>query len=75
MERVYGVQVIAYGHAGDGNLHLRIIKPNDMPLDEWHALYRPFLDDYYRRVARLGGTITPNTDRFQTVRLPADRHG
>ena len=58
MERVYGVQVIAYGHAGDGNLHLRIIKPDDMPPDEWHALYRPFLDDYYRRVARLGGTIS-----------------
>jgi glycolate oxidase len=58
MERVYGVQVIAYGHAGDGNLHLRIIKPDEMAVDAWRALYHPFLDDFYRRVARLGGTIS-----------------
>lgn len=58
MERVYGVQVIAYGHAGDGNLHLRIVKPDEMSLDAWGALYHPFLDDFYRRIARLGGTIS-----------------
>lgn len=58
MERVYGVQVIAYGHAGDGNLHLRIVKPDEMSLDAWRALYHPFLDDFYRRIARLGGTIS-----------------
>lgn len=58
MERVYGVQVIAYGHAGDGNLHLRIVKLDEMSLDAWRALYHPFLDDFYRRIARLGGTIS-----------------
>ncbi len=58
MERTFGVQVIAYGHAGDGNLHLRIVQPDGMSTEAWHELYHPFLDDFYRRIARLGGTIS-----------------
>jgi glycolate oxidase len=56
--RRYGVEVIAYGHAGDGNLHLRILKPAEMSPEAWQAMQHPLLEDFYGRVARLGGTIT-----------------
>jgi glycolate oxidase len=52
------VSVPCYGHAGDGNLHARIIKGPEMPVEEWEALKPRILSDLYRTVRRLGGTIS-----------------
>ncbi|HEX9118579.1 MAG TPA: FAD-linked oxidase C-terminal domain-containing protein, partial [Anaerolineae bacterium] len=54
----HGVEYIAYGHAGDGNLHIRILKPETMPDEQWQAGATARTEDLYRRVAALGGTIT-----------------
>ncbi|MFM1884362.1 MAG: hypothetical protein RL168_546 [Bacteroidota bacterium] len=56
--REYGFQSVCYGHAGDGNLHVNIVK-GDMPDDEWHG---PKLQEgirtLFKEVVAMGGTIS-----------------
>ncbi len=54
----YNVLIPCYGHAGDGNLHATPIKRPEMPLAEWQARLPALLEELYRAVARLGGTIS-----------------
>jgi glycolate oxidase len=54
----YGVLIPCYGHAGDGNLHATPVKRPETSLAEWHARLPSLLEDLYRVVARLGGTIS-----------------
>jgi glycolate oxidase len=54
----HGVSIPCFGHAGDGNLHARIIKGQEMPIEAWEALKPEILSDLYRTVRRLGGTIS-----------------
>jgi glycolate oxidase len=54
----YGVSIPCFGHAGDGNLHARIIKGEEMPVETWEALKPEILSDLYGTVRRLGGTIS-----------------
>jgi glycolate oxidase len=54
----YGVLIPCYGHAGDGNLHATPVKRPETPLAEWQARLPSLLDELYRAVARLGGTIS-----------------
>lgn len=54
----YGVRIPAYGHAGDGNLHTRIVKDPDTPLPKWHATLPKILTDLYELTASLGGRIS-----------------
>ena len=54
----YGVVIPCFGHAGDGNLHARIIKGQETPVERWEALKPEILAGLYRTVRRLGGTIS-----------------
>jgi glycolate oxidase len=54
----YGVPIPAYGHAGDGNLHTRIAKPDEMELEPWKRLLPKILHDLYALTAGLGGKIS-----------------
>ena len=54
----YGVRIPAYGHAGDGNLHTRIVKDPDWPMDKWQQTLPAVLTDLYRLTADLGGRIS-----------------
>jgi len=54
----YGVRVPAYGHAGDGNLHTRIVKDPDWPMDKWKATLPQVLTALYKLTADLGGRIS-----------------
>jgi glycolate oxidase len=47
-----------FGHAGDGNFHVTPMKAEEMTPEEWHATIPRVLDDLYREVVRLGGTIS-----------------
>jgi len=53
-----GLEVVWYGHVGDGNLHLNVLKPDAMPVDEFAA----FCARATRRVAALvqdcGGSVS-----------------
>jgi len=54
----YGVRVPAYGHAGDGNLHTRIVKDPDWPMDKWQQTLPAVLTALYKLTADLGGRIS-----------------
>ncbi len=54
----YGVLIPCYGHAGDGNLHATPVKRPEKPMEEWHTILPALLEELYRVVARLGGTIS-----------------
>jgi glycolate oxidase len=54
----YGVLIPCYGHAGDGNLHATPVKPPEMPLEVWQRTLPRLLEDLYKAVTRLGGTIS-----------------
>ena len=54
----YDVLIPCYGHAGDGNLHATVVKKPQTPLDEWDEKLPVVLEELYRIVAGLGGTIS-----------------
>ncbi len=54
----YGARIPAFGHAGDGNLHARILKPEGLSGADWDALRPAILRELYAEVAALGGTIS-----------------
>jgi glycolate oxidase len=58
LSRQYDVLIPCYGHAADGNLHATVVKRPGTPLEEWQAKLPQVLEDMYRVVARLGGTIS-----------------
>jgi len=61
MERLaakYGLMIPAYGHAGDGNLHTRIVKDPDWTMDRWNEALPKALAELYKLTAQLGGMIS-----------------
>lgn len=53
----YGFQSVCYGHAGDGNLHVNILK-NDMSDQAWQDELPNGIRDIFMLVKQLGGTIS-----------------
>lgn len=53
----YGFRSVCYGHAGDGNLHVNIIK-GDMSDEDWHGRLPAGIRELFGAVAALGGTIS-----------------
>lgn len=53
----YGFKSICYGHAGDGNLHVNIIKGN-MSDEAWNKQLKKGINEIFKLCKRLGGTIS-----------------
>jgi len=53
----YGFQSVCYGHAGDGNLHVNIIKGN-LSNAFWNDELPIAIRELFTEVVRLGGTIS-----------------
>ncbi len=53
----YGFQSVCYGHAGDGNLHINIIK-GDMPDEDWKNKLTNGIKAIFELTKSLGGTIS-----------------
>ena len=58
LSRKYDVPIPCYGHAGDGNLHTRIVKDPDWPLEKWQRVLPEVLHELYELTAALGGRIS-----------------
>lgn len=52
------VQIPCYGHAGDGNLHATIVKPDDWTMDTWIIQLDRILSKLYQITRTCGGTIS-----------------
>jgi glycolate oxidase len=55
--RRYGFHSVCYGHAGDGNLHVNIIK-GDLSDEEWNGSLKTGIREIFELVKSLGGTIS-----------------
>jgi glycolate oxidase len=53
----YGFKSVCYGHAGDGNLHVNIIKGN-MSDDQWNNELSKAIREIFTEVKNMGGTIS-----------------
>lgn len=51
------VRIISFGHAGDGNVHVNLLR-DDLPNDDWERLVPDISGAIYRLTLALGGTIT-----------------
>jgi glycolate oxidase len=56
LKRRYGLPIPAFGHAGDGNIHVNIMldRNNSMELENAHVLIKAL----FEKVIQMGGTIT-----------------
>jgi glycolate oxidase len=55
--KVNRVRIISFGHAGDGNVHVNILKDN-VPDERWELLVPDVTEEIYRLTLSLGGTLT-----------------
>jgi glycolate oxidase len=53
----YGFKSVCYGHAGDGNLHINIIKAG-LSDDVWHNTLTLAIREVFELTVRLGGTLS-----------------
>ena len=53
----YGFQSVCYGHAGDGNLHINIIKGN-MSDEDWSSKLKSGIREIFELTVKLGGTLS-----------------
>ena len=52
-----GLRSIMFGHAGDGNVHIDVLK-GDMDYKVWQEMLPGLKSEIYRRAINLGGSIT-----------------
>jgi glycolate oxidase len=53
----YGFESVCYGHAGDGNLHVNIIK-GKMSDDDWNNRLKEGISEIFELTVSLGGTLS-----------------
>ena len=53
----YGFQTVCYGHAGDGNLHVNIIR-GELSDEMWNVGLRQPITEIFELCVKLGGTIS-----------------
>ncbi|MEC8002880.1 MAG: FAD-binding oxidoreductase [Pseudomonadota bacterium] len=51
-------EVVWYGHIGDGNLHLNILKPEDLQIEEFKARCSEVSTDIFDAIKTLGGSVS-----------------
>jgi len=74
------IRAICYGHAGDGNLHVNLLR-GGLELSDWQRRRDSAEDDLFALVVRMGGTVTGEhgigwTQRrhLEKVRSPEEIH-
>lgn len=53
----YGFKSVCYGHAGDGNLHVNIIR-GDLSEEVWHDILPLAIREIFKLTVQLGGTLS-----------------
>lgn len=53
----YGFKSVCYGHAGDGNLHVNIIK-GDLSEEQWNNELHVAIRELFEEVVKMGGTLS-----------------
>ena len=58
LSQLYPVILPCYGHAGDGNLHVTLVKKPELAIGEWPEIEHEVLIELYKITKKLGGTIS-----------------
>ena len=53
----YGFKSVCYGHAGDGNLHVNIVK-GEMTDEDWNIKVPQGIREIFKLTVQLGGTLS-----------------
>ncbi len=53
----YGVRIISFGHAGDGNVHVNVLR-DGLSDERWQAVVPVVTQEIFRLALSLGGTLT-----------------
>ena len=53
----FGVRIVSFGHAGDGNVHVNVLK-DDVGPERWRGIVPSVQERIYRLALSLGGTLT-----------------
>ena len=54
LDKETGMQMVSFGHAGDGNVHLCVVR-GDRDLKTWHKELKANMDKAYHKAYELGG--------------------
>jgi len=54
----YDLLIPCFGHAADGNMHIRIVKNPEWPLEKWEATLPKAVRELYALTVELGGTLS-----------------
>ncbi|MDD5697333.1 MAG: FAD-linked oxidase C-terminal domain-containing protein [Victivallaceae bacterium] len=54
----YGIMAPCFGHAGDGNIHARLVGPPEWSDDKWKKTLPLILNEIYEKTAELGGMLS-----------------
>jgi len=57
-QRYPDFEVVWFGHIGDGNLHMNVLKPENWSIDEFHAAGRKLSPAVFELVKRYQGSIS-----------------
>ena len=57
LEKEYGVRIRSFGHAGDGNMHVYVLR-DDMDREVWKAKMEEIMDRLYAKGSELGGQVS-----------------
>ena len=58
LSKKYDVMMPCFGHAADGNMHIRIVKNPSWTTEKWHQTLTEILKELYALTMRLGGTLS-----------------
>jgi len=53
----YAVRIVSFGHAGDGNVHVNVLK-DDLADERWEEIIPSLVEEIYKLTLSLGGMIT-----------------
>ncbi len=56
LQRKYGIPIACFGHAGDGNIHVNVMRDDRDPAQK--ARSEVCLDELFRGIVKLGGVVT-----------------
>jgi glycolate oxidase len=57
LQKKHGVRIRSFGHAGDGNLHIYVLK-DDLDDAAWKKKLSEVFDDLYAKSRELGGQVS-----------------
>lgn len=57
LEKKYGFKSVSYGHAGDGNLHINILK-DSLSNEQWNGMINEAIREIFKLCVELKGTIS-----------------